>query len=329
MSLGEYLFFRIFGERVASVSMASASGMLRGETAEWDEKIMDICSVYSEQLSWLQTQPEGLVGMLPEFSSRWPSLTQSKWFPVLGDGACSNIGCGCSSPDRVTLMVGTSGAMRAVWDGGYRPPAPGLWCYRIDKPRPIQGGALSNGGNLFGWMSRTLNLPPIDQLETQLADIKPASHGLKLMPFLAGHRSPHWSADRAATIHGLRLATTPVEILRAGLEAIAYRFAMIHRLLQPLLPDDHIMVASGGALLRSPVWTQIMADVIGRPVCVSNVDEASCRGAALYVLEQLHEIESITKADAMLSTTFEPNLEAHEIYQKELEEHIQLEELLS
>ena len=81
------------------------------------------------------------------------------WFPALGDGACDNIGSGCLTPDRFALMVGTSGAMRAVCEHGSMRIPPGLFCYRVDRRRFVLGGALSNGGEVYHWMKRTLSLP--------------------------------------------------------------------------------------------------------------------------------------------------------------------------
>ena len=65
---------------------------------------------------------------------------------------------------------------------------------------------------------------------------------------------------------GFTLATTPLDIYQAALEAIADRFALIYRRLAPLLPEGGVtgaIVASGGALAGSRAWQQIIADVLG------------------------------------------------------------------
>ncbi|HLY72582.1 MAG TPA: FGGY-family carbohydrate kinase, partial [Planctomycetota bacterium] len=107
------------------------------------------------------------------------------------------------------------------------------------------------------------------------------------LPFLAGERSPGWAAHARASISGLRLDTKPVEILRAGMEAVALRFALIHALLRASFPQILEIVTSGGALVKSPAWTQILADALGRPLLPSAEPEASSRGAALITLEAL------------------------------------------
>jgi len=78
---------------------------------------------------------------------------------VIGDGAANNIGGGCSTRDKIALMVGTSGAMRVVYEG--QPPPqlpPELWCYRADRNRVVVGGALSDGGGLYHWLTSALTL---------------------------------------------------------------------------------------------------------------------------------------------------------------------------
>ena len=76
-------------------------------------------------------------------------------------------------------------------------------------------------------------------------------------------------------------------------------------------------IATGGGLLHSPTWTRIMADVLGRPVKVSDVEEASSRGAALLALEGLGELE-IEASTAPFGETIKPDPEHHEIYRKAL-----------
>jgi gluconokinase len=107
------------------------------------------------------------------------------------------------------------------------------------------------------------------------------------LPFLAGERSPGWRADARAAVSGLSLATTAPQILRALLEAVAYRLAAVYERLRPLAAPDHRVIASGGALGHSRVWTQIMADALAVPLEVLPDMEASSRGAALLALDAL------------------------------------------
>ncbi|MGC9040437.1 MAG: FGGY-family carbohydrate kinase, partial [Roseiflexus sp.] len=80
---------------------------------------------------------------------------------------------------------------------------------------------------------------------------------------------------------------TPLDILRAGMEAVAYRFALILEQIEQAGVTPSVFVAGGGALLSSPAWMQIMTDVLGRPLIVATEPEVSARGAALLALDAL------------------------------------------
>ena len=90
---------------------------------------------------------------------------------------------------------------------------------------------------------------------------------------------------------GIKRETQPIEIVRAALEAIAYRFALIARALERVAPDATV-IATGNALRSSPVWIQIIADVLGRPVTLGSEAEASIRGLPL-ALEAVGKIAAI------------------------------------
>jgi len=160
-------------------------------------------------------------GMLPPFSQRWPALASVPWYPGWGDGATSNVGSGCATWDRIALMVGTSAAMRAVWQTRRIAIARQLWCYRVDAARVVMGGALSEGGNVIDWLRATLRLPEDPAaLEQLMLDATPDQSGLTLLPFLAGERSPGWHGDARATFSGLNLHTSPAQIFVAGVGEI-------------------------------------------------------------------------------------------------------------
>src|SRR5215207_2674131 len=317
VSPGDYLYERFFGEPYSvGTSMASATGLFDQNRRRWDGELIEALPVQQAQLSPISDEP--LQGLKEDWARRWPALRDVPWFPAVGDGACSNVGSGCTSSDRLALMVGTSGAMRVLWKAETVEIPDGPWCYRADASRFVMGGALSNGGNLVAWLRDTQRLPEPEETENLLAGMEPDSHGLTFLPLLAGERGPGW-ADRAnGTIAGLSMSSTPVEILRAAMESVAYRFALIAETIEAASPGEREVVATGAGLLHSPTWTGIMADVLGRPVTVSGVQEASSRGAALLALEALGKLE-VWEVDSRLADTFEPDPGHHETYRRAIE----------
>jgi gluconokinase len=317
LGFAEYLCLRLFGETATSVSMASATGLFNQRHCDWDWDFINALDLSPETLPEIKTRPGSRLS--DTFALRWPRLAEARLVNVVGDGAANNIGAGCSTKDEIALMIGTSGAMRVVFAG--EPPtevSPALWCYRVCQNRPVIGGALSDGGGLVQWLTQSLNVDKDPaRLQNDMAALEPDSHGLTILPFWSGERSTGWSGDARGGVFGLRQQTTPVEILRAALEAIAYRFALIARALDPIAPNATI-VASGNALRSSPVWLQIIADVLGRPLSVRGTAEASSRGAALLALEAMGKIATLEEDSVLVEQVFEPDMTRHARYQEGL-----------
>lgn len=313
-SFGEYLYARLFGRARTSISMVSGTGFWNPNRSDYEDRMLALTPVRREQLAPAEEFDEENRDLLPEYRLRWPRFQGIPWFPSLGDGACNNIGSGCVSPDRFALMVGTSGAMRAVIETDRVDIPWGLWCYRVDRRRFVVGGALSNGGEVYAWMQRTLALPSDGELEDKLAAMTPGAHGLTVLPFFAGERSPYWRGDLRAVLLGMGLATKPEEIVRASLESVALRFRQIYRSLCGAVGTPKEVIASGGALLKSRAWTQMMADSLGRPLTACLEQEASCRGAALLALERIGAIRDLAERPARMGEAFQPIAEHEAIY---------------
>jgi gluconokinase len=317
LGFAEFLCLRLFGENATFVSTASATGLFNQRNCDWDWDFVDALGIARDTLPSIKTQTDAR--LTDEFTSRWPALAEARLVTIVGDGAANNIGAGCSTKDKIALMIGTSGAMRVVYAGG--PPAtlaPGLWCYRANRERVVVGGALSDGGGVIQWLWESLSLYHDDAtLQEKMAELEPDAHGLTVLPFWSGERSTGWHADARGGIFGLRQQTKPFEIMRAVLESIAYRFALIARALDEVAPNATI-AASGNALRHSPVWLQIIADVLGRSLLLGGSAEASSRGAALLALEAVGKIASIEEDQFVVDRVFEPDMSRHARYQEGL-----------
>jgi gluconokinase len=283
VSLGDLFFWRLFGRIGTSLSMASGTGLFRLDGSRWDAELLSVLDVPEGRLPVVAESERGL---LPRHRRAWPALADVPWFHALGDGALANFGSGCIVPSRRAVTIGTSAAMRVMHRVGVDSAVPeGLWRYRLDGVRLVTGGALSSGGNVRSWLESTLRAGG-PGLERRLRNMPPAAHGLTVLPHLAGERGLGYAAHAFGAIAGLTISSTAEEIAQAGLESVAIELARISHRLDAVAPPASRLVASGGAILRSPAWMQMVADATGRPV-EAGVVEASSRGAALYVLERL------------------------------------------
>jgi gluconokinase len=313
LSFGEYLFLKLFGVASASTSMVSATGLWNQAANDYDDEVLAALPVDRLHLCPSGEMDHASSELREPYRSQLAALHGIPWFPALGDGACDSVGSGCVTPDRFALMVGSSGALRAVCQPSVELPY-GLWCYRVDRCRFVLGGALSNGGEVYDWMHRTFALPDPAETERQLEAMAPGTHGLLLLPFLAGERSPYWRSDLRAAITGLSLSTRPIDVLEAALESVALRFREIYELMAKSLGPARALIASGGGLLRSPAWTQMMADALGLPVTTCLEPEATSRGAALLALERLGVIKTLADAAPRLGAVHQARAEHRGVY---------------
>jgi gluconokinase len=209
-------------------------------------------------------------------------------------------------------MVGTSGAMRVAIRGKAPRNIPsGLWCYRIDRERVVVGGALSDGGGLYDWLDENFKLPTNARLA--IAKSLPDKHGLTFLPFLSGERSTGYNENASGAIIGITSYTKPADVAAAAMESIAFRFAEIFEQLNKVTKIKEID-ASGGALKASGVWTQIIADILGREIKMAAAPEASLRGAVLLALESIGNIENINTVTSDSPYLIVPNMRNHMIY---------------
>ncbi|MDE2903200.1 MAG: gluconokinase [Chloroflexota bacterium] len=315
ITFAEYAWQRLFGRPCGlGLSLAAWSGMLNRRELDWDLATLGALNVDPTNLGAIDSAGEPLRGLAEPWRQRWPALADIPWFPALGDGLCSNLGTAPGESDAIVFNIGTSAAVRALVPGPVRSVPAGLWEYRVDRSRSLLGGAESNGGIVVAWLRDLLRGVRGDDPDDVIAHLPPDGHGLTVLPFLAGERSPGWDDSARATIHGARLNTRPADLLMAGIEAVSYRLAAIYDLLVPVIGEPHVVHVSGGALQRSDRWTQILADVLGRPVIRSAVAEPTSRGAAIWALQSLGHpfpANALNEGDQ----PFEPNLDHHAVYQ--------------
>ncbi len=277
-----YLYRCWLGDAPMSRSLASWSGLLNRHSGEWDAEILATIGLDEQHLPPLADYGTPQQGLLPVYARRWPQLAQAPFFLALGDGAAATIGAGVVDDAHLALTVGTTAAIRRL-STAVQPVPAGLWSYRIGRGLYVSGGATSEGGNVYAWAQRTLQLP--DDVEQALQTRPPTSHGLTALPLFAGERSPGWQSNMRAALYGIGLETTPLDILHALLEGVALRLATIADLLDPAGTAE--VYAGGGALIASPAWAQIMANALNRPLHLVDEAEVTARGVAGLVLKAL------------------------------------------
>ena len=303
-----------------SMLMASGTGMLDISTGHWSAMACDLAGIELEKLPPIVSRDNPVTGLEPDWLERWPALASIPWYPAVGDGACANAGSGAIGPGRIALTLGTSGAVRAILDAPIRTPfvvPDDLWVYRLDERRIVLGAAISNGGNVVAWFADLLGTKIDDDALGAFRDAEADSHGLTVLPFLSGERSPLWSDTVTGIVAGLTLSTDRARIQRAVMESVSLRLALLTAALSPQMDRDPLIIANGGALLGSPVWQRITCDAIGAPLTIlAPTEETGARGAAVLALEAYGAIGDFAEAVDPVAgrPTLEPDPGAHARY---------------
>lgn len=299
-----YCYREWFGRPVPmTYSIASWSGMLNRKTLDWDEESLGASHYSREMFPELADFTDYQQGLSEKYSQRWQALADVPFYLAVGDGAAAQVGSGALKENTATLTIGTTAAIRTV-KRDILPDVPdGSWSYRIDERHHLSGGALSEGGNIFAWAKNTLKMDDVD-IEAELTRREPGTHGLTVLPLLNGERSPGWRNNATGTIHGLRLNTSPMDILHALLESVALRLAMIASQLK--LDSNIQMMTAGGALHQSPAWAQMIANALGRQVVLINEAEVTATGVAQMV-HSAHITGNITENSPDITNLYKPD----------------------
>lgn len=285
--LGAYLYRTWFGNAPSSYSVASWSGLLDRAHLTWDAEWLRVLGLAAEQFPALGDYSDAQHGLQAAYVERWPRLRDVPFYLAIGDGAAANVGVGAVEAGQIALTIGTTAALRVVTQAELPDVPSGLWSYRVDRVHHLIGGATTEGGNIFQWAQSTLRLDDQQAIEHHLAKAAPDGHGLTFLPLLAGERSPGWAVNATGSINGLRLSTTPMDILQAALEGVALRLSLIADQLRAITGDAPTVLTGGGALDASPAWAQIVANALNRPLRMLTTAETTARGVAMLVLSHL------------------------------------------
>lgn len=311
ISPAEWLQWKLTGSATCATGMATGTGLFNPTTLRWSDRMLEACGLDPDKLLPVSDAP-----------GQWEDVA---WHPGIGDGAASNLGSGATSSGLAAINIGTSAALRVMREGRTARAPFGMFCYRVDAKRFLVGGAVSNAGNLFAWCLRELNLPrDLAEIEAELAARKLPEHGLTVLPFWNAERAPRWNEEDTGVIVGMRQSTTALDILQALVEAFHYRLAAIADAIIEARDGVPKWIVSGGGLQSRPALKRL-ANIFGQPVYASREVEASLRGAAVFVLEQLGERPVPLK----LGSPILPQAEAHAVYREARERQAKLEALFS
>lgn len=286
MALGEYAAMKLLGTPALGTASAAWSGMIDRRTGEYVPELLAAAGVDASVLGTPRDPSDAVPVAGTPLAAQFPMLADAVWVPVVGDGLAANLGIGALGPGTWGISTATSGAIRQLLRGPIPALPSGLWAYRVDADRTLVGSAMSDCGRVLDWALRTVDVGPLDTLDTDALFSAPPSDATPLVvPFLSGERGTKWRGSARALIAGVSAATGPEQILRGAMEGVALSFLRIADQMRELSGAPERIVLSGGMTEAVPAWLHLLADALQAPIEHVAISRSTMRGAALLALE--------------------------------------------
>ncbi|MEE6282326.1 xylulokinase [Georgenia sunbinii] len=295
----DYLTWRLTGRPATDRSEASGTGYYSAHEGRWMPEMLE--RFVSEDKNWATALPVVLGPDEPAGRARSAGARELGLRPdvVVGAGAgdqhAGALGMGLR-PGEVLYSLGTSGVVMTT-----SPTAVHDHAGWVDGVADAAGGYLPlvctlNCTKVTDFAGRLLGVDHDELARLALAaDVRPERP--VLAAYLEGERSPALP-DATGILGGIRTDTTREEVALAAFEGVLLGLVRGHRAIEAAGADASgtVLVAGGGS--RSPAYRQVLADLLGVPVHVRDVPEATARGACVQAAAVLTGEPVVSVRDA-------------------------------
>lgn len=293
-------------------SASQMTPVYRVDDETWHDAWWDRCAlgIAKPELVWAGE----IVGNITEKAAAETGLPQGT--PVIaGTIDAWNEALSVDAHNHGDLMLMYGSTMFLVATGQETLRSPSLWTTVgvFPSSRNLAGG-LATSGALTAWV-KELTGADFPQLLSEASDSPPGAHGLLMLPYFAGERTPILDPDARGVIAGLTLSHQRGDLYRAALEATA--FGVRHNIdtMRAAGADIQRVVAVGGGT-QGNLWLQIVSDITGLTQYVPRTTLGASYGvaflAALAVSEPGH-LPDIAHWNPVESV-IEPNREHSALY---------------
>jgi xylulokinase len=274
LSAHNYVVYRLTGQLSMDFDTASIlGGVFEAATRAWDTRACRRLGLPAGILPPLLPATAKVGGVNQEAALATGLAVGTPVIAGSGDTFPTMVGCGAIEPGDAMISFGTTGLL-TITDRMLVQSAEGPHFSAVtDGGVVIWGANVLSAGRLVRWYRDQFGAAEVtasmrsDESEYALLDagaerVPPGSNGLIVLPHLLGRRTPTPDAALRGAILGLSPSHTAAHVYRAILESFAYN---LRQGFDPL--RDHIrrsVATAGGA--RSPLWRQIVADVLDTPL---------------------------------------------------------------
>lgn len=325
----DYMIYRLTGE-------LASEGSLLCSTTYWDitkkiywKEMLNFIGITEKQLPPIRESAEVVGKVKPEITEELGLCKDVTVCTGALDQACGAMGVGNIHEGMFSEAIGSAVAMcspvsRPTFDPNAQMP---LHYFAI--PDMYMMHTFTTGGMALRWYrdkfcSDEMALESLgvadayDLINKEVEKIPAGSEGLSMLPHLQGSLAPDVNAKAKGVYFGFTLKHTKAHFARALMESLGY---ILQRNLEALknmgIEVKEIRALGGGA--KSPVWSQIQADITGKKIMTVKSKEAACLGAAVLAGAATGLFDSIDSAvDNMVEVkdVYVPNTANREVYNK-------------
>jgi xylulokinase len=279
----DYVRYRLTADFGTDKAGGAGTLLFDLKARDWSTEVVDALEI---DPAWLPATYEGpaVTGTLSASAAEATGLPVGT--PVIGGGgdqAAQAVGVGAVEPGIIALTLGTSGVVFASTPAPLIEPEGRLhaFCHAVPDRWHLMGVMLSAAGSLRWYRDVVAPDVGFDELLAPAGKIPPGSEGLLFLPYLTGERTPHPDPLARGAFVGLTVRHGQAHMTRAVLEGVAFGLRDSFELVKAagLASIDQVRVSGGGA--KSPLWRQILADVLNTPLVTVNTTEGAAYGAAL------------------------------------------------
>jgi xylulokinase len=302
----DYVRLRLTGDH--AIDKADGAGTILFDLAarDWSPEVVGALRI---DPSWLPPTFEGpsVTGVVTAAAAEATGLRAGT--PVVaggGDQAANAVGTGAVDAGVVALSLGTSGVTFATTREPLIEPAGRVhaFCHAVPGRWHMMSVMLSAAGSLRWFRDTLAPGAEFGALVDEAANVRPGADGLLFLPYLTGERSPHPDPLARGAFVGLTVRHERRHLTRAVLEGVAFGLKDgLDLMTDAGVPVPEQIRASGGGT-ASPLWRQILADVLDAEIARVRTTEGAAYGAAMLGAvgaEWYGDVAAI--ADAWVETT--------------------------
>jgi xylulokinase len=298
----DFVRLQLTGEHALDKADGAGTQLFDLAARDWSPEVVAALGIPP---AWLPPTFEGPVVTAQVTASAAVATGLRAGTPVVaggGDQSANGVGVGALAPGTVALSLGTSGVVFAATDSPLYEPRGRIhaFCHALPERWHLMSVMLSAAGSLRWFRDTLAPGEPFGGLVDTATGVAAATEGLFFLPYLSGERSPHPDPLARGGFIGLTLGHDRRHLLRAVLEGVAFGLRDgLDLMIAAGMPAPSQVRASGGGI-ASPLWRQILADVLDTELATVSTTEGAAYGAALLATEAAGWFPNVEAAVAAL-----------------------------